>query len=189
MVELVNALLNVSRLELGTFTIEPKPTNITEILQSLIKEMQEQIKKKNLKIIESYDLKVPKISVDSKLMRIVLQNLISNAVKYTPEKGKVEISLTTKEPSVLIKVADTGYGIPKAQQSHIFEKLFRADNIREKDTEGTGLGLYLVKAIIDQSGGKVWFESIENKGSTFFVSIPLVGMKKKGGTKALEDVN
>ena len=117
-----------------------------------------------------------------------MQNLISNAVKYTPEKGKVEISLTIKEPDVLIKVGDNGYGIPKAQEAHIFEKLFRADNVREKDTEGTGLGLYLVKAIVDQSGGKVWFTSAENKGTTFFVAIPLSGMKKKEGTKALEDI-
>ena len=71
------------------------------------------------------------------------------------------------------------------QQEHIFQKLFRADNVREKDTEGTGLGLYIVKSILDYSGGKVWFESEENKGSTFYVSLPLEGMKKKEGTKTL----
>lgn len=188
MVDLVNALLDVSRIELGTFAIEPIPTDIKKITQSLISEMQKQIKKKNLKISESYDSKISKINVDPKLMRIILQNIISNAVKYTPEKGKVAVILTRKEPNVLIKVTDTGFGIPKAQQPHIFEKLFRADNVREKDTEGTGLGLYLVKSIVDQSGGKVWFESAENKGTTFFVQLPLSGMKKKEGTKALEDV-
>ena len=87
--------------------------------------------------------------------------------------------------SLLCTVADTGYGIPKPQQDKIFTKLFRADNIREKDAEGTGLGLYIVKSIIDHSGGMIWFESTENKGTSFYVTIPLEGMKKKEGTKAL----
>lgn len=188
MVDLVNALLDVSRIELGTFAIEPEMTDIKEISRDVVKEIQGQIKKKNLAVVQNYDKKLPKINVDPKLARIILQNIISNAVKYTSEKGKVAISFTMKDPDVLIKVVDTGYGIPKEQQSHIFEKLFRADNVRERDAEGTGLGLYLVKAIVDQSGGKVWFESFENKGTTFFVTIPLSGMKKKEGTKALEDI-
>ncbi len=102
-------------------------------------------------------------------------------------------------------MADTGYGIPKDQQDKIFTKLFRADNILEKDTEGTGLGLYIVKSIIDQSGGKIWFsspggsarlaeamakrasggESSENPGTIFYTTLPLEGMKKKEGVKAL----
>ncbi|OGH74271.1 MAG: hypothetical protein A3G00_00145 [Candidatus Magasanikbacteria bacterium RIFCSPLOWO2_12_FULL_43_12] len=102
---------------------------------------------------------------------------------------------TALEDSIAIKVADTGYGIPKDQQNKIFTKLFRADNVREKDTEGTGLGLYIVKSIIDHSGGKIWFsspggsalggESSENPGTTFYVTLPLAGMKKKEGAKAL----
>jgi two-component system sensor histidine kinase VicK len=82
-------------------------------------------------------------------------------------------------------VADTGYGIPKNQQDKIFTKLFRADNIREKVTDGTGLGLYIIKSIIEQFGGKVWFESVENKGTTFYASIPLKGVSKKEGSKGL----
>ena len=81
-------------------------------------------------------------------------------------------------------VSDTGYGIPEAQQEKIFTKLFRADNVREKDTDGTGLGLYIVKAIVGHSGGEIWFTSQENKGTTFYVTLPLTGMKKKEGTKS-----
>jgi len=84
-----------------------------------------------------------------------------------------------------VEVADNGLGIPKAQQNKIFEKLFRADNVRQTDTEGTGLGLYIVKSILENSGGKISFKSEENKGTTFYVTIPLSGMKKKEGTKAL----
>ena len=77
-------------------------------------------------------------------------------------------------------MSDTGYGIPQGQQKQIFTKLFRADNVREKDVEGTGLGLYIVKSIVEHSGGKVWFESEENKGATFSVLLPLEGMKTAG---------
>ena len=76
-------------------------------------------------------------------------------------------------------------GIPKIQQKKIFQKLFRADNVRETDTEGTGLGLYIIKSIVDNTGGKIWFESVENKGTSFSFTIPLSGMQSKKGTKAL----
>ena len=187
MVDLVNALLDVSRIELGTFAVEPEPTQLIDIAKSLLKELKSEIDKKKQEIKENYD-KLEKINADPKLIRIVIQNLLSNAVKYTPEKGKVTISILEKEPNVEIEVSDTGYGIPKLQQKDIFTKLFRADNVREKDTEGTGLGLYIVKNIVEHSGGKIWFESIENKGTTFYITIPKEGMKKKVGTKALEDI-
>jgi signal transduction histidine kinase len=85
----------------------------------------------------------------------------------------------------LITVSDTGYGIPQGQKDKIFTKLFRADNVRAKDTEGTGLGLYIVKAIVDQAGGSISFDSVEDKGTTFYIRLPLIGMKKKEGTKGL----
>ncbi|MBL7141862.1 PAS domain-containing protein [Patescibacteria group bacterium] len=185
MVELVNALLNVSRIELGTFAIEPEPTNFIKIADSVLKELAPQIKEKKLKIKKNYALDLPIINADPKLLRIILQNLFSNSVKYTPEKGQVTIEITKQESDALIKVSDTGYGIPKAQQSKIFTKLFRADNVVVKDTDGTGLGLYIVKAVAEQSGGKIWFESKENKGTTFYVTIPLAGMRKKKGARGL----
>ena len=85
----------------------------------------------------------------------------------------------------MIKVSDSGYGIPDEQQALIFSKLFRADNVKNLETEGTGLGLYIVKSIIDSSGGSIDFQSEENKGTTFMVSFPLSGMRKKEGDKKL----
>ena len=76
-------------------------------------------------------------------------------------------------------------GIPEQQKDHIFSKLFRADNVRQTDSEGTGLGLYIIKQIVDNVGGKIWFESVENQGTTFHVIIPLSGMRKKSGVKKL----
>jgi PAS domain S-box-containing protein len=185
MVELVNALLNVSRIDLGTFTIVPEACNLSEISDSVLSELVPGIEAKKMKIEKKYDQKLPKINVDQKLTRIIFQNLLTNAIKYTPENGKISLSIEKQGENALIKVKDNGYGIPKNDQLKIFQKLFRADNIREKETDGTGLGLYIVKSILENSGGSISFESEENIGTTFIVTIPLLGMAPKEGSKGL----
>jgi PAS domain S-box-containing protein len=185
MVDLVSALLNVSRIDLGTFAVEPEPTNLKSVAESVLLELEPMIQKKQLKISQKYSRGVTALMFDSKLIRIIFQNLLSNSVKYTPEKGAVDVSVEVKDEKVRIVVADTGYGIPKDDQEKIFTKLYRADNIREKDADGTGLGLYIVKAIIEQSGGTISFVSEENKGTTFHVTFPKSGMKPKSGNKGL----
>ncbi|MBZ9572119.1 PAS domain S-box protein [Patescibacteria group bacterium] len=185
LVKSVNALLNVSRIELGILGIKPEPINLTEIADSVLSGLSPQIKNKKLKVEKNYSKNLPIINADPNIMRIVFQNLLSNAVKYIPERGRVKLLIKKQKSDVLIKVLDTGYGIPKTQQSRIFTKFFRADNIREKEPDGTGLGLYIVKSVLEQSGGKIWLESEENKGTTFYATIPLEGMKKKKGKKRL----
>ena len=123
--------------------------------------------------------------MDPKLTRIIFQNILTNAVKYTPNEGKIVIGISREDSKILISFADTGYGIPKEFHPKVFSKFFRGDNIKEKNPEGTGLGLYMVRSIVEHSGGKIWFESEENKGTTFYVSFPLEGMIKKEGTKQL----
>lgn len=185
MVGLVNALLNVSRIELGTFAIEPEPVDLKNVAQIVLKELEPKIKNKKIKIHSSFDSNLPIIQLDPRLVNIIFQNLLSNAVKYTPSEGEVSLTVTIKDKDVIIKVTDTGYGIPLNQQDKIFSKLFRADNVVSKDTEGTGLGLYIVKSIIDHFNGRIWFESEENKGTTFCATLPLGGVKRKEGTKTL----
>ncbi|HOX60789.1 MAG TPA: PAS domain-containing sensor histidine kinase [Candidatus Magasanikbacteria bacterium] len=185
MVELVNSLLNVSRLELGTFLVEPTNENILEIAEIVVKELTPLINNKKINLIKKYDETIGFMPLDRKLTDIVILNLLSNAVKYTPEEGGVTLSIEKKKDGIWIIVQDNGYGIPVAQQEKIFTKLFRADNAREKDADGTGLGLYIVKSILKNVGGDVSFKSEENKGTTFFAKIPLSGMKAKAGTKSL----
>lgn len=180
MIDLVNTLLDVSRIELGTFVVESKPTDIVMLAHSVIDEQKVQVAEKNIRLFSSFEHVVPLVQADPKLLRMVLQNLLSNAVKYTPDGGKIELSLSLDiDKNVALKISDTGYGIPKNQQDKIFTKLFRADNVIGKDTEGTGLGLYIAKSIVEQSGGKLWFESIENKGTTFYATLPSGKIPKK----------
>lgn len=185
MIDLVNGILNVSRLELGTFAVEPEPTNIVDVCESVLAELRPSIMLKKLVVKEKYSKNIPVISADPRLLRIVIQNLLSNATKYTPDGGMISLEIVKKEKDMHVSISDTGFGIPEKQQKMIFTKLFRADNARENVSEGTGLGLYVVKAVVEQFGGKIWFESKENKGTTFYVTIPLEGMKKKEGTKEL----
>lgn len=185
MVELVNALLNVSRLELGTFVIDPEMINITKIADNAVKELFQKITKKKIKFTNKYGKNIAKLNLDKKLTHMIFQNLLSNAVKYTPEKGEVSLKISKVKNNIEITIADTGIGIPKSQQNKIFSKMFRADNVRTTDTQGTGLGLYIVKQILDQSGGSISFKSKEKEGTIFCVKIPLSGMKKKSGTKTL----
>ncbi|MEW6617307.1 MAG: ATP-binding protein [Patescibacteria group bacterium] len=183
--QLVTALLNVSRIDLGTFAIDPQPTNIIEISQEIIKELSQKIEEKKLKVKEFYDNTIPVLLLDQGLTRIIFQNLISNAVKYTGENGTVEVTIKREGNDIFISVRDTGYGIPEIAKEKIFSKLYRADNVRDKEVDGNGLGLYIVKAIIEEIGGKIWFDSKENEGTTFYVTFSVEGMKKKEGAKAL----
>lgn len=185
MVDLVNSLLDVSRLELGTFTIMPEIMDICEPAKSVINELKPSTETKKIKLEMKCGDNLPKIKADPKLTRIIFQNLLSNAVKYTPEGGSVSVSIEAEKEDILIKISDTGYGITKSQQDKIFTKLFRADNVKARDTEGTGLGLYIIKSILDSSGGSISFESVEDEGSTFSVRLPLKGMTTKTGTKVL----
>lgn len=187
MINLIMALLNVSRIDLGVFVVEPEPVNLEKVAESTLKESEIRVNDKNLAIITNFGKDLPMINADLNIIRMIFQNLLSNAVKYTPSGGKISLSIKKDDQNILISIADTGCGISKSVQSKIFTKMFRADNARVKDPEGTGLGLYIIKETIEKTGGKIWFESLgENKGATFYVTIPLEGMKKKLGTKRLE---
>jgi len=185
MVELVNSLLNVSRIDLGVFAVEPVPMNFPVVADEVLAELKPQIELKKLRLEKVYDQTAPTINADPKLVRIIFQNLLSNAVKYTAPNGVIGLAIKKEGENILIRVTDTGYGIPAADQGKIFTKLFRADNIRDKEAEGTGLGLYIVRAVVEAAGGRIWFDSLESRGTSFFITLPLAGMAKKAGVKGL----
>lgn len=196
MIQLVNSLLNVSRIELGTFMVQPQTVDVLSVLRSVMDELKPAIDERRLHFIETHE-GATSTQADPILLRAIIQNILSNAVKYTPEEGHISAGLRTipsaqeiagvsvPAGSTLLTVTDTGYGIPENQAHKIFTKLFRADNVQEKDTQGTGLGLYIVKSICQAAGGGIWFTSKENQGSTFYFFIPPGGMQAKMGTKQL----
>jgi len=185
MVDVVNALLNVSRIDLGAFIIKPEPVDFIEVAKEVVEELAKLATDKKITIAQHYPTVLPSVSADPGLAKIIVENLVSNAIKYSPAGGKVNITLESSAQHVKLTVSDTGYGIPKAQQAKIFSKMFRADNIKDK-AEGTGLGLYLLKTVVEQvARGRIWFESAEGRGTTFYVELPLTGMAAKKGTSRL----
>lgn len=172
MVDLVNLLLNVSRIEMGTLQVDIQDTDVSALIADVLEELGSQITQKSLDVRHAKEESFTTLRTDPKLLRIVIQNLVSNAVKYTPEGGTVTIALQRQEGKHAIVVSDTGYGIPPEQQSMIFTKMFRADNVRKQSTEGTGLGLYLTKSIVELLGGSISFTSELNNGTTFTVLLP-----------------
>lgn len=176
MSDMIDLFLNVSRIEMKTFEIVPRPQNIVQIIDENIKLVAHQCKAKELDLQKNISEDLPIINADPKVLDIALENLLTNAIKYTPSKGAITVEAEKYRGSIVIKVSDTGYGISKKDQAKIFEKLYRTENTSLK-AEGVGLGLFLTKALIEQSGGKIWVESERNRGSTFFISIPLAGMR------------
>jgi len=197
MIYLINALLNVSRIELGVFYVKLSECDVCTITKSVVDELKIIIDKKKLDVkIISSDKKIM-LMLDEPLFRMAINNLVMNSINYTKEKGKVTVECkkvregeilgerTLKEDCVVVSVSDSGYGIKKEDQDKIFTKFFRADNARESQTDGTGLGLYIVKSILENSGGSIWFTSKENQGSVFYVAIPMTGMTAKPSEKKL----
>ena len=185
MIDLVNSLLNVSRIDMGTFMVDVEPVDFASAMDEMLKDLTPQLEKKKLNIIKHYDRTLPQINADPKLLRMIFQNLLTNAVKYTPDNGSITLTLKKEDANVLIMVADTGMGIPQDQHAKLFTKFFRADNARAKEPDGNGLGLYITKSLVENSNGKIWFESKENQGTTFYITLPLVGMQEKEGTRSL----
>jgi two-component system sensor histidine kinase VicK len=179
MSRLIGVFLDVSRLELGVFEVHPVLIDPIKLINKVLDEVKSSILKKEIKLETLFGKKLPKISLDKNVMNIVLENILSNAVKYTPERGSIKVSLERGKKDLLFTVADNGCGIPKADQEHVFAKLYRAANVRDGGSDGIGLGLYLAKNLTEKTGGKLYFTSEENKGSTFYISIPLSGMTEK----------
>ena len=181
MIVLVNSLLNISRIESGRIVVDPVPTDLKELVLGELKGIEKNIKDKKQTALVSVDRNLPKVNVDPKLIAEVYKNLLTNANKYSPDGGEIEIFISHKDGELISRVSDNGIGIPKVSQDKVFERFYRAPNVLKMETEGTGLGLYLAKAIVESSGGRIWFESEVGKGTTFWFTLPLSGMKKKKG--------
>jgi len=173
LVEMVNDMLGITRLESGKVKLEPRPTNLSELTQEVLKDVGSQIEKKAQRLSLREESGLPLVCVDSQMFRQVILNLVSNAMKYTPSGGEIDIQLGQENGRVRWQIRDTGIGIPEKNQSRLFEKFFRADNVYKVETEGTGLGLYLARFIVERSGGQLKFKSEEGRGSTFYFTIPV----------------
>ncbi len=180
MIGLINDLLNVSRIEEGRYLYKPSRISFNEIIDPLIETYKSEFKRRGIKLkLNIPKEKLPFVAVDIEKITLVIQNFLDNAMKYTLKGGETVISVTPKKKEIELAVKDTGVGIPKDQQERLFSKFFRAANVIRMETEGSGLGLFICRNIINAHKGKVWFNSEEGKGSVFYFSLPIMNNRKK----------
>jgi signal transduction histidine kinase len=172
MVFLIADLLNISRLQSGKFVIENKPTDLAKMVESEVAQLQDTAAHHNLKLTFNKPDKFPMISVDDTKLRQVVMNFLDNAIYYTPAGGSIDVVLEATDDSISYTVTDTGLGVPKTEQHHLFTKFYRAGNARKMRPDGTGLGLFMAKKVVTAQGGAIIFKSTEGKGSTFGFSFP-----------------
>lgn len=174
LIELVNALLSATRLDFGNTVFRSVETDVGELLRDVLASYAERVSEGNLTFTTDIPESPIILRTDIQNLTILFQNIIGNAVKYSRSGGKILVRLTMNESprGITFSVKDTGIGIPEHEQGRIFEKMFRASNVATLDTDGTGLGLYIVKSIVSRFGGTISFQSDEGKGTTFVVYIP-----------------
>jgi signal transduction histidine kinase len=173
MLELVDELLIVSKIEQGVLILRKKEVDFKKIVEDLISQFKFYAIASNVEIRFHPEDNLPTVFIDPSQVKLIVENLIDNAIRYTKEKGSVEIRLEKKEKYVLFSIKDSGVGIPEEDKKYIFQKFFRAENILREQTRGSGLGLFVVKSIVENSGGKIWFESKEGKGTIFYFTLPI----------------
>ena len=174
LIGLVNDLLDVSRLESGKLQVTLEPVALREMTDGVLVDVATLVRDKRHTLDVQSEPDLPAAMLDSQLMRQVILNLCSNAIKYTPAEGRIEIKIGRSGPSVRWSIKDSGIGISPESQKRLFEKFYRADNAHTVDTEGTGLGLYLVRLIVERLGGAITCESEEGRGTLFQFTLPIV---------------
>ncbi|WKZ26653.1 MAG: HAMP domain-containing sensor histidine kinase [Candidatus Paceibacterota bacterium] len=174
-ISLIHDMLGSERIDAGAGGFSPVEINLTDLLDNVLPDFHSVIENKNIKIEIQKEKNLPKVKVDPQKIRAVFQNLIENAVKYSKKGGKITIALSLNKvgDKVLALISDEGIGIPKEEQSNLFRKFFRASNAVKLEPGGTGLGLFIVKSLIEQHGGSINFESQDGKGTKFILEIPI----------------
>ena len=185
MISLVNDMLGADRIDSGKVRYLFRPVQLIDVIDNVLFELLPQANAKGLAIrFSPRPDALPKVHADPEKLRAVFQNLLENAVKYSRPNGVMEVGLRAENgEEVRVWIRDNGIGIPKDQQKNIFERFFRAQNAIKAETDGSGLGLFIVKSIIERHGGRIWFESEEGKGVTFYFTVPV---EKGAATSAVD---
>ena len=173
MVELVDDLLVVSKIEEGAFTLHKREIDLSQLIGDLILRYKIFAKASDINLIFTADENIHKVMVDPSMLKLLVENLIDNAIRYTKGGGKIEVGFKKQGGEVLFFVKDEGVGIPENEKRFIFQKFFRAENALKTRTRGSGLGLYVCKSSVAESKGRIWFDSQEDKGTTFYFTMPI----------------
>ena len=187
MVHLISDFLNVSRLQTGKFLIDKRPVDLAKVISQELDSLSSSAQSRHLKYLYHPPHDVPVLLLDEDKIRQVIMNFCDNALYYSTEHSTIHVNLVVNKDTVRFEVVNVGIGVPRAEQSQLFTKFYRASNARRQRPDGTGVGLFLAKKVIDAHDGKVLFESVEGKGSTFGFTLPLDELRVRSETDDLKD--
>jgi signal transduction histidine kinase len=173
MVRLINDFLNVSRIQTGKFVLDRVPTDFSVLVEQEMATLQPNAAARGMKLIYKKPKDFPVLNIDESKFRQVVMNFADNAIYYSHEDSKIDVKLSVEGKDVVFTVKDTGIGVPKSERDHLFSKFFRATNAKKQRPDGTGVGIYLAKKVVDAHGGQIIFESTEGNGSTFGFRLPI----------------
>jgi len=170
----IDDLLDMAKIERGKMEIKKEPLEILPIVSEIAELIKPQADEKDIEIAMNIPDNLPLVFVDGDRTRQIITNILSNSVKFTPEKGKISVNIQDEKEHFQVSISDTGIGIPPEQIGKIFDKFEQVKEVRErvKGPRGTGLGLAIVKSLVEAQGGKIWVESEVDKGSTFYFTLP-----------------
>lgn len=186
MIRMINDLLSLSRMDSGTAKLNLEYVNINELFNyildrfDMIIKKEEDPKKKRYTIERHFTHKDLWVEIDPDKFTQVVDNIMNNAVKYSPDGGVITARLLETHNHVILSISDQGLGIPRKDLSHIFDRFFRVDKARSRKQGGSGLGLAISKEVVNMLGGQIWVDSVEGKGSTFYISLPYVPYDDEG---------
>jgi signal transduction histidine kinase len=181
----VGTLLNISRIDSQALMVRPVPSYLGELLLDVLNEMEGEVKGKRILLEVDMGSGLPLIPLDPVIVHEIFINLLTNAVKYTPAGGAIEVELAHVDDRFVTRITDSGCGIPREDHDRVFSRFYRGENVRNEQ-EGSGMGLYLVKSLCELSGCQISFESEPGHGTTFRFSVPRAGMPEKSGRSQLE---
>jgi len=173
MLELVNDLIIVSKIEQGIFPQRNQEISVADIFLEMISGVKIYAEALNIKINFQAQNNLPKIFADPSHLKIIAENILDNAIRYSKGGGEVDIKVEKRGNKLFFKIKDAGVGISEKDKNLIFQKFFRGENVLRKQTQGSGLGLFVVKSMIEKSGGRIWFESKVGKGTEFYFFLPI----------------
>ena len=173
-INLINDLFDVSRIQEGQIHLEFRPTRVEKVIEEVIDSLETLIRVSRVVInFEILNGPLPEIETDQEKLKRIMTNLLSNSIKYTAAEGRVRLAVEKKSNHLLISMVDSGVGIPKNDYVKIFRKFFRGVNVVKLSPDGTGLGLFITKSLVEAMGGKIGFKSEEGKGTEFYFTLPL----------------
>jgi signal transduction histidine kinase len=185
-IDLVRSLLNISRISSGDYAVTPEKNDVQEAVEKCILSLEKIKEKKKITCSFSHHDHTFSALLDKNILYLSIRTILLNAYMYSANSGTVEIFLKRHREYIECSIKDNGIGIPKIEQEKIFSKMFRASNAKDEEMKGSGLGLYIVKILMNATGGEITFSSKEGEGSIFKLFFPVHGMKKKKGRVSID---